>query len=51
MRRVPTQAMRMPKAWPMLAFALNDQLGWGAKWKGALIGVACIVWLLRLMLE
>ena len=23
----------MPKAWPMLASALNLQLGWGAKWK------------------
>ena len=28
MRRVPIQAMRMPKAWPVLASALNDQLGW-----------------------
>ena len=25
----------MPKAWPMLASALNLQLGWGAKWKVA----------------
>ena len=23
----------MPKAWPMLASALNRQLGWGAQWK------------------
>ena len=28
MRRVPIQAMKMPKAWPVLASALNDQLGW-----------------------
>jgi hypothetical protein len=26
-RRVPTQAMKMPKAWPVLASALNRQLG------------------------
>ena len=25
--------MKMPKAWLMLASALNLQLGWGAKWK------------------
>ncbi len=25
--------MKMPKAWPMLASALNPQLGWGAEWK------------------
>jgi hypothetical protein len=23
--------MRMPKAWPVLASALNDQLGWGTE--------------------
>ena len=28
MRRVPLQAMRMPKAWPVVASALNAQLGW-----------------------
>ena len=33
MRRVPTWAMKMPKAWPMLASALNAQLGWRAEWK------------------
>lgn len=26
-RRVPTLAMKMPEAWPVLAFALNAQLG------------------------
>ena len=33
----------MPKAWPMLASALNLQLGWGAKWKGVLAAMACIL--------
>ncbi len=28
MRRVPRQAMRMPKAWPAVASALNAELGW-----------------------
>ncbi len=28
MRRVPIQAMKMPKAWPVLASALNAELGW-----------------------
>ena len=28
MRRIPRQAMRMPKAWPAVASALNDQFGW-----------------------
>jgi hypothetical protein len=32
-RRAPIQAMKMAKPWPVLASALNDQLGWGAKWK------------------
>jgi hypothetical protein len=25
--------MKMAKPWPVLASALNLQLGWGAKWK------------------
>ena len=27
-RRVPTEANKMPKAWPLLASMLNLQLGW-----------------------
>lgn len=36
MRRVPTWAMKMPKAWLMLASALNDQLGALCENKGIL---------------
>jgi hypothetical protein len=32
-RRAPSLAMKMAKPWPVLASALNRQLGWGAKWK------------------
>ncbi len=37
MRRAPAWAMKMPKAWPMLASALNPQLGWEAQWKRAAV--------------
>ena len=40
----------MPKAWPMLASALNPQLGWGAQWKGVVADLACIL-VLHLLLE
>lgn len=33
---VPLKAMRMPKAWPVAANALNDQLDWGAQAQCAL---------------
>ena len=43
--------MKMPKAWPVLASALNRQLGWGAEWKGVLAGMAFIYVVLHLVLE
>ena len=42
--------MKMPKAWLMLASALNLQLGWGAKWKDVEADLTCI-FLLHLTLE
>ena len=42
--------MKMPKAWPMLASALNPQLGWGAQWKGVVADLAGIL-VLHLLLE
>ena len=42
--------MKMPKAWLMLASALNPQLGWGAEWKGVVADLACML-VLHLLLE
>ena len=37
MRRVPLQAMKMPKAWPVVASELNDQLGWWQMFGGSIV--------------
>ena len=41
----------MPKAWLMLASALNLQLGWGAKWKSGVAEIDCIFWVVAFSVE